>query len=60
MLQKIKTTGGSRPISLAFSPDARLLAIGYNDSPTIQVLDAQTLQVLYTPNINGAVPLTNT
>jgi len=57
LLQKVKTTGGSRPIALAFSPDARLLAIGFNDSPRVQVLDAQTLQVLYAPDIGGASTL---
>lgn len=54
LLQKVKTTGGSRPKALAFSPDARLLAIGYDDSPRLQVLDAQTLQVLYAPDLSGA------
>ncbi len=54
LLKKVKTTGGKDPLSLAFSPDARLLALGYYDSPTVQVLDANTLQVLYNPDIKGA------
>ncbi|AEE51057.1 caspase family protein [Haliscomenobacter hydrossis] len=57
LLKKVKTTGGSKPNALAFSPDARLLAIGYNDSPKVQVLDAQTLQVLYAPDISGATSI---
>ena len=54
LLQKVKTTGGSHPVALTFSPDARLLAIGYDNSPRVQVLDAQTLKVLYAPDIKGA------
>lgn len=46
-----KTTAGKRPFSLAFSPDGALLAVGYNDSPTIEVRDGKTLKVLYEPNI---------
>lgn len=57
LLKKVKTTGGQQPYALAFSPDARLLAIGYEDSPTIQVFDAHTLQVQYTPNNEGATTI---
>ena len=51
--KKVVTTGGKKPFSLAFSPSGNLLAVGYDDSPTIQVLDAQGLTVLYTPNSSG-------
>ena len=54
LLKKVKTTGGQQPYSLAFSPDTRLLALGYTDSPTLQVLDSNTLQVQYSPDIRGA------
>ncbi len=55
--KKARTTAGKRPFSLDFSPDGRKIAVGYNDSPTIQVLDASTLSVLYAPDITGASTL---
>ncbi len=45
---------GERPFSLAFSPDGSLLAVGYADSPRLQVLDGKTLKLLYEPDIAGA------
>jgi WD40 repeat protein len=54
LLKKTATTGGNQPFSLAFSPDGALLALGYDDSPTVQVLDAQTLALRYAPDISGA------
>ncbi|MFK8009290.1 MAG: caspase family protein [Saprospiraceae bacterium] len=52
--KKEKTIGGKKPFSVTFSPNGKLLAIGYDDSPTLQVLDATTLKVLYEPNITSA------
>ncbi|AEE48141.1 caspase family protein [Haliscomenobacter hydrossis] len=52
--KKIRTTGGKEPFSLAFSPNGQYLALGYSDSPTIQVLDARSLELLYAPNISAA------
>lgn len=51
--KKVATSGGEKPYSLAFSPSGNLLAVGYDDSPTIQVLDATSLNVLYTPIASG-------
>ncbi|MBC7774590.1 MAG: peptidase C14, partial [Phycisphaerae bacterium] len=53
LLKKSKTTGGSQLFSLAFSPDGHLLAVGYEDSPTVQVLDASTLTFSYTVDMTG-------
>jgi WD40 repeat protein len=52
--QKSFGLAGERPISLAFSPDGSLLAVGYYDSPRLQVLDGKTLQLRYEPDIAGA------
>ncbi len=54
LLKKVATTGGKKPFSLAFSPNGKLLAVGYNDSPTVQVLDASSLSLLYAPDVSGA------
>lgn len=45
---------GKQPYSLAFSPDGTKLAVGFEDSPNIQVLDAHSLALLYQPNVTGA------
>lgn len=52
--KKTKTTGGKKPFSLAFSPDGKQLAVGYNDSPRLQVLDGRSLRVLFEPDRQGA------
>lgn len=52
--KKASSKGGKEPFSLAFSPDTRLLAVGYDDITQIQVLDATTLEVRYEPDITGA------
>ncbi|MGB4205134.1 MAG: caspase family protein [Bacteroidales bacterium] len=53
LIKKQKTEGGSSPFSLAFSPDGTKIAVGYDDSPTIEVLDAKDLQVLYRADISN-------
>ncbi|MGX7689538.1 caspase family protein [Flectobacillus roseus] len=50
---------GNQPYSLAFSPDGTKLAIGFADSPNIQVLDARSLALLYQPDITGATTVGN-
>ncbi|MGH1433340.1 MAG: caspase family protein [Lewinella sp.] len=59
LLQKTKTTGGSQPFSVAFSPGGILLALGYDDSPKVQVLDRKTLQLAYEPDITDADDVSN-
>jgi len=53
-LKEIQTSGGKQPYSLAFSPDGSKIAVGYDDSPTIEVYDAVSLELLYKPDISGA------
>lgn len=38
--------GGERPYAARFSPDGRRIAVGFDDSRVVQVLDAQTLAEL--------------
>jgi WD40 repeat protein len=37
------------PRSLAFSPDGEVLAVGYTDTPSIDLLDGRTMDRLPTP-----------
>ncbi|MEI6763995.1 MAG: caspase family protein [Bacteroidota bacterium] len=50
---------GYKPFSLAYSPDGNLLAIGFDDSPKIQVYNPHTGELLYEPDISGASEDTN-
>lgn len=54
LLKKAKAPGGKQPYSLAFSPNGQLLAVGYEDSPSVQVLDGYSLALRYAPDISGA------
>src|SRR5262245_45422658 len=48
-----KTKLGNRPYGVAFSPDGRKLAIGFDDKPSIELLDATTLDPLPSPDVSG-------
>ena len=52
-LQVQLAPGGKLPLGLAFSPDGRLLAVGYNDSPRVDMLDGATLAWRYSPDTTG-------
>jgi len=45
--------GGNRPFSARFSSDDRLIAVGYDDSRVVQILDAETLAEVAQPSIVG-------
>ncbi|MCX6258344.1 MAG: caspase family protein [Bacteroidia bacterium] len=44
---------GTQPVSIAFSYNGSLLAVGYVDSPNLEVLDAISLNTLYRPDVSG-------
>ncbi len=44
-----KTTGGTHPHQLSFSPDGKKIAVGFGDSKNVNVLAADTLALLYSP-----------
>ena len=48
-----QTTGGKEPYAARFSPDGGRIAVGYNDTTTVQVLDANTLREIARPAIDG-------
>ncbi len=53
LIEKIETSGGKQPFSLAFSPDGDKIAVGYEDSPVIEVYDGFSLQLHYKPDVTG-------
>jgi hypothetical protein len=42
----VDATGGKNPFGIAFAPDGARLAVGYNDTTAVSVLDGTTLAVL--------------
>ncbi len=53
LVAKTRVQGGTRPFSLAFSPDNTQLAVGFTDTTAVTVLDAETLNLLGAPNLAG-------
>jgi WD40 repeat protein len=54
-LASVQPAGGARPYAARFSPDGRRIAVGFDDGPVVQVLDAQSLAELARPSIAGVV-----
>jgi len=58
-----ETTGaGNQPYSIAFSPDGNKLAVGYEDSPIIEVFSGKNLKLLFKPDLgemneNGGIDI---
>ena len=52
-LETKSASGGSRPLGLAFSPEGAILAVGYDDIPSVDLLDGRTLARLPSPNVDG-------
>jgi len=50
LIAKTNKLAGSRPYSIAFSPDGKKLAVGFSDTPIVEVLDAKDLSLLYRPD----------
>jgi len=50
---KKKTQGGKEPFSVAFAPDGKAIAVGFNDSAKVSVLSADDLSFLYAPDKSG-------
>lgn len=52
-LASARLAGGARPHDARFSPDGRRIAVGFDDSAVVQVLDAATLQEVARPSSAG-------
>ncbi len=58
-LAAAKAPGGARPSSVAFSPDGKFLAVGYDDARRVDVLTTSDLSLRLSPKVddldNGAL-----
>ena len=53
-IKKVRLLGGRKANSVAFSPDGKLLAVGYDEeTPKVDVLNAVDLSHLYSPKVSG-------
>ena len=48
-----ETLSGHQPFRLAFRPDGDVLAVGYRDKPSLDLLDGHSLARLPGPNVDG-------
>jgi len=46
-LHVVEASGGRQPYGIAFSPDGQKLAVGYDDTTVVDVLDGETLERLF-------------
>jgi WD40 repeat protein len=53
LLAKKNAPGGKAPYSARFSPDGSKIAIGFDDSTSVDVLDGRDLSPLYAPDTSG-------
>lgn len=44
---KKKAPGGNEPFTISFSPEGQKVAIGFNDSPAVNILSSSDLSLLY-------------
>lgn len=51
LTHKRQPQGGSRPYSVRYSPADDLIAVGFQDSPNIEVLGARDLSTQYLPDV---------
>jgi len=57
LLVKVKAPSGKQPFPVAVSPDGTEIAVGYDDTPKIDVLSPKDLSVLFRPDITGVAGL---
>jgi WD40 repeat protein len=53
LIRKKKAPGGSNPFQISFSPDGSRIAVGYSDTPSVDILSANDLDKLYSADTEG-------
>ena len=53
LVAKVAAPGGQRPFGIAFSPDGSRLAVGYDDTTAVDLLDGHSLAPLPGPDTTG-------
>ena len=53
LLMRTKIEGGKRPYSARFSPDGQCIAVGFDDTTVVQVLNADALSDAARPSTEG-------
>lgn len=53
LLASLAALGGKQPFGVAFSPDGGRIAVGYDDSTRVDVLDETDLHLFYSANSQG-------
>ncbi|WP_447975441.1 caspase family protein [Nitrospira sp. Kam-Ns4a] len=56
LLAKARAPGGVQPLQVSFSPDGAKVAVGFADSPQVNVLSAGNLALLYAPDTREVSP----
>jgi WD40 repeat protein len=50
LVKQVQAPGGKQPFHAVFSPNRDKIAVGFDDSTKVNVLNGQTLDLLYTPD----------
>ncbi len=53
LTKKAKAPGGALPFGISFSPDGTRLAVGYDDTPRVDVMSGQTLEFAFSADTSG-------
>ena len=53
LLKKVRAPGGGRPFAVSFAPNGAKVAVGYDVSTRVDVLDGASLEGLYQPDTTG-------
>jgi len=53
LIKKVKAPSGKRPFQISFFPDGSKIAIGYDDTPSVDIISAHDLESLYKADTSG-------